>query len=245
MCTLSWLIDEKGYQIFCNRDELKTRAIAKPVQLFVLNDVEVFMPVDAKGNGSWISTNEHGLSLSLLNYYQGSIVPNPAISRGQLLRSLSHLSSLEKLDEKIATEALSNYAPFRLIAFMQGNKEPQIRGYVWSGQDCSFFTPISPLTSSAVDFENVCKARKNAYASNLLRKTADEFKKFHSNHNSDFSHRGVCMHRDDAETVSFSHITVNEKEIQFSYQAGSPCKGGEGKSLHVVRSSRSIAKLKG
>lgn len=242
MCTLSWLINKNGYQIFCNRDELRTREIAQPVKQFVFHDVSVLMPVDPQSEGSWVSTNEFGLSLSLLNFYQGEVLINPVISRGQLLRSLSHLSSLEELDKEFAKEDFLKFAPFRLIAFAQKDDKTQIRGYLWDGEEYSHFTPMSPLTSSAVDFENVSQARNLSYKKHILEEGAHEFKCFHVGHES-FSHRGVCMHRDDAETVSFSHIQVNEKKIIFSYQPGAPCKKKESKSLHLERSAKFIEEL--
>ncbi|MGK0440816.1 MAG: hypothetical protein ACJA0N_000611, partial [Pseudohongiellaceae bacterium] len=117
MCTLTWLQTETGYQIFFNRDEQRTRLPALPPECVTHHGVKILTPLDPVGQGSWISSNEYGLSLCLLNYYQGKAPDTTLISRGQLLRNLSHSAHLNVLDEQVITMTLSSYAPFTLIAF--------------------------------------------------------------------------------------------------------------------------------
>jgi hypothetical protein len=42
------------------------------------------------------------------------------------------------------------------------------------------------------------------------------------------------MHRADAETVSFSWVTVTDSEVSFYYSAGSPCKTFTGESFTLA-----------
>lgn len=53
-----------------NRDEQKSRALALAPAIYDRQGVSVMMPLDPQGQGSWISLNQFGLSLCLLNNYQ-------------------------------------------------------------------------------------------------------------------------------------------------------------------------------
>ena len=118
MCTASWLLEPTGYQVFFNRDEQKGRAKALPPQQFsAVGDVSFLMPVDPVGQGSWIATNEFGLTLCLLNYYQGQTPSGELISRGQLVKSFAHYSSAEQLIQDFEKLSYQHFAPFTLVIF--------------------------------------------------------------------------------------------------------------------------------
>jgi len=45
-------------------------------------------------------------------------------------------------------------------------------------------------------------------------------------HQSHYPQKGaysICMHRDDATTVSLSHLFINQNQVIFNYHNGSPC----------------------
>lgn len=69
------------------------------------------MPLDPQGQGSWISLNQFGLSLCLLNNYQGRVPDGTLISRGLLLKSLAGSSSIEQITLAFEKLALSRFAP--------------------------------------------------------------------------------------------------------------------------------------
>ncbi|MGE6473254.1 NRDE family protein [Serratia proteamaculans] len=140
MCSVSWLLDKHGYHLFFNRDEQKNRPLALPPKQYTQAGVEVLMPIDPAGGGSWISLNECGLALCLLNNYQGKI-PQGAdaerlVSRGQLLKHLSSQISVEKVIQAFAQLNLQQFAPFTLLAFdpnltdVQGN----VMALAWNGE---------------------------------------------------------------------------------------------------------------
>ncbi|RBP85646.1 hypothetical protein EBI01_02520 [Marinomonas rhizomae] len=220
MCSVSWWIDESGYQIFFNRDEQKMRASALPPQSFVQQDTEVLMPIDPVGQGSWISLNEQGLSLCLLNNYQGKKPAGELISRGQLLKALSSAESIAKVERQFSQLDLQQFAPFILLAFELGNDK--VREFQWNGGRISIDYAISPHFSSAVALENVVTYRQSIYCE-LAAKTPGDLMSFHSQHHPEHSHLSVCMHREDAQTVSFTHIQAAKDNLQMSYVAGSPC----------------------
>ncbi len=238
MCTLSWSRNKEGYQVFFNRDEQRSRSPAEIPQCIDHNGIPVLLPLDPDGGGSWISVNSHGLSLCLLNFYQGTVPDKKLISRGKLLRSLAHAENISSLENQISTTDLSHYAPFTLVAFQitPGHRQPQEDMFQWDGKDIHRSQPENMFTSSSVKFDEVSKQRQQRYAQEIsslpcddinnehsAASNADRHISFHASHGDKKSHRSVCMHREDARTVSFSHIVVTNNHIKFNYHNGSPC----------------------
>lgn len=245
MCTVSWLPTSQGYELFFNRDEQRTRAVAWPPEIAIQSGVSTLMPRDPVGEGSWIAVNEFGMSLCLLNFYQGDVPAGPLLSRGQLVREFSHLSDQRQVSDQLADTDLSRYAPFTLIALATDSEGKDAKprsnpaclcviGYQWNGHLLTTLRPESPVTSSSVKFNEVVESRFNAYAAKVQaavnqmvasdpREQAGLFIDYHSSHEGEKNHRSVCMHRDDAKTVSFSHIRVDRHKIIFSYHPDSPC----------------------
>jgi hypothetical protein len=226
MCTVSWLIDQNGYHLFFNRDEQRSRSKAIPPQHNDINGVAVIMPKDPDGGGSWISVNERGFSLCLLNFYQGKTLSGPLYSRGQLLKSLSCSDQISTFSEQLALLDLKYYAPFTILAFQRvssksSNLASSVKGYQWDGRKLVELSLNSPLTSSSVEFDNVSAARLGNYQAPM--NTPLQHIRYHSQHHPEKGHQSVCMHRSDAKTVSFSHICVSSERANFTYVDGSPC----------------------
>ncbi|MHA2938846.1 hypothetical protein ACXJY6_11215 [Vibrio sp. RC27] len=225
MCSVSWLVDKDGYQIFFNRDEQKTRADALPPQILHIDGVDVVMPIDPVGQGSWISTNEMGLSLCLLNNYQASNPNDVILSRGLLLKSLSSENSIESVREAFSKLALPQFAPFSLLAFDRSVSQDgnPVMAFEWNGVESNVHPTDSPLFSSGVDLHNVIHYRKTAFQSIVgEERTQENLLKFHRHQHAEHSHMSVSMHRGDAKTVSFTHIEVSNDSQQMRYVAGSP-----------------------
>ncbi|WP_028469142.1 NRDE family protein [Neptunomonas japonica] len=218
MCTVSWLINQNGYQLFFNRDEQRSRSKALPPQHGNINGVAVIMPKDPDGGGSWISVNERGFSLCLLNFYQGDMPSGSLYSRGQLLKSLSCCDDINAFNEQLTLLDLECYAPFTILAF---ELYSGVKGYQWDGRKLVQLNVNSPLTSSSVMFDKVSAARINSYCASM--NTSQQHILYHSGHHPDKGYQSVCMHRSDAKTVSFSHICVSSEQASFTYVDGSPC----------------------
>jgi hypothetical protein len=220
MCSVSWLVEESGYQLFFNRDEQKTRVAALPPQSFIQQGTQILMPVDPVGKGSWISLNEQGVSLCLLNNYQGKKPAGELISRGQLLKRLSSATTVAQVEQQFAKQVLELFAPFTLLAFELGNNK--VREFQWDGERVSIAYATSPHFSSAVALESAVAYRQSIYRE-LAAKTPVDLLSFHSQHHPEHSHLSVCMHREDAETVSFTRIQVSKDNLKMAYVAGAPC----------------------
>ncbi|MGF1752529.1 NRDE family protein [Vibrio makurazakiensis] len=228
MCSVTWLLEENGYQVFFNRDEQKNRPLATPPQSQNINNTQVLMPIDPVGNGSWISLNEHGLSLCLLNNYQGKLPSGACLSRGLLLQHLAPSQSRTEVTELFNQLKLSCFAPFTLLVFgpdLSLNK-PEVWAFSWNGVSSKIAVTDSPLFSSGVALEEVQNYRKEVYTSITSEgKNQQSLLNFHSHHHAEKGYLSTCMHRDDAQTVSFTHLAVSSDLFSMSYLAGSPCDG--------------------
>jgi hypothetical protein len=168
MCTVTWLREEGGYHLFCNRDEKLTRKPALPPRLGVRHGVRYLAPIDGDFGGTWISTNEFGVSLCLLNggLLNGTAGPRPAVvrSRGLLLLDLVSSRSLEEVVDTVEATDLTLYASFTLAALSPDEPAMVIE---WNGQRSSIRTQAEPcymLTSSSFDTEAVKRIRAEEFA---------------------------------------------------------------------------------
>jgi len=224
MCTVSWLIKDNNYHVFFNRDEQRSRARAIPPRVMNVKDTQVLLPIDPLGNGSWISTNEFGVTLCLLNYYQGSNPKGVLTSRGLLLKTLSSFVSVEDIDKQLKNLEFHQYASFSLLAFGLNNSgQVSRKAWQWNGEELTSLFLTSPFTSSSVNFEEVSQSRLLLAQQLLNPQSIDTLIDYHKSHHPSKGHLSVCMHRNDAKTVSFSHIHVDTMQSIFHYKNDSPC----------------------
>ena len=54
MCTASWLQQDGGFQLLCNRDEKRTRVAAVAPAAEWIDGVRVLAPRDEQGGGAWV-----------------------------------------------------------------------------------------------------------------------------------------------------------------------------------------------
>ncbi|MBW3697429.1 hypothetical protein EK599_17180 [Vibrio sp. T187] len=238
MCSVTWLLNEEGYQVFFNRDEQKSRALATPPQQLTHNGTKVLMPIDPVGKGSWISLNEHGLSLCLLNNYQGKMPEGPLLSRGLLLKLLSSSTSLEQVTEHFNQLDIQRFAPFTLLVFRPTLSlvNPEVFAFAWDGTNIDIKQTDSPLFSSGIALEEVQHYRRELYNTLTFdNKTQQTLLTFHAHHHPEHGYLSACMHREDAHTVSFTHLNVTDRQLAMSYIPGSPCHGLNAQSLNQHR----------
>lgn len=232
MCTVSWVQQSGGYHLMANRDEKRSRGRAFAPAIRERGGVRYVAPIDSDFGGTWIAANEFGVSVCLLNGDAGSpnSFPAPQRSRGLLLRELAWentgigcLFSLRQLD-------LSPYAPFVLLilepdrpAILAGWNREQLTVDPADGQ--------MPLTSSSFDSDAVRRFRLGDFARRArmaARVDPTLLYQFHTSHGASADATGnaysPCMHRGDAETVSFSWVVVTREEVRFLYSPSAPCR---------------------
>lgn len=230
MCTLTWIKHPHHYEIFFNRDEQRTRLEAK-TPVFHKKTQSIY-PIDPQGGGTWIGLHHTGISLALLNNYQAAQNFKPSsktLSRGiiiphlfefsadclHLADSKTHLNEL--LQEAVNEFELDNMSPFHLILFHNSYEPVQIS---WNGLELMTTEVLQPVTSSSFAFEEVSNQRIAQF--NASVKTFDYHQEYHASHSPEASAYSVCMHRSDAQTVSFTHIDTSTKTL--NYCPKSPCR---------------------
>ncbi len=238
MCTLSWRNEGHRLEVLFNRDEQKSRLKAHVPQYW--RDYHAVFPVDPQGGGTWLAVTENGDVYALLNNYQRSndmlastanqvtkhvtahsegeqIIPEKQWqSRGKVITLLLQRSD-GSFQENCTSLPLSSFLPFTLVHLHPTKATLCCH---WDGETVRFEQPQSPLISSGVALEQVRDARHRCYAQH--NQSLQDLRLFHQSHQPGPSALSVCMHREDAQTVSFSHIRISE-QIEFHYQAGSPC----------------------
>ena len=231
MCTVSWIYQDTGYHLFCNRDEKHTRRPASKPQLLTRGGMSFLAPIDGDFGGSWIAVNEFGLSLALLNRGPGS----PAqLSRGLLVMNLIASPELADVTERFAATDLSDFAPFALLGLASGLPASL---FTWDGREARILAdadPHMPLVSSSVDPES-CESRRRATLDRIRSKSPalrpGALLAFHRSHSPVPSAYSVCMHRGDAQSVSFTWVTVDGAQANMYYAAGLPCRSLAGESV--------------
>jgi hypothetical protein len=236
MCTVSWIHDKDGYQLLCNRDEKLTRKSALEPRLAVRNGTRFLAPVDVDFGGTWIATNEFGVSVCLLNgaNLTGSEIhaAAPGRSRGLLLLDLIPSPSVVAICNRLRETDISAFAPFTLAALEPGHPAAVLE---WDGSKKTLLfeeTDRFMLTSSSFDSEEVRRSRQEEYSH---VHDGEGLFAFHRSHAPARSAYSTCMHRADAETVSFSWIQVSRKETDFFYTPGAPCEQLPGVRLKLAR----------
>jgi hypothetical protein len=217
MCTVSWLHEsDGGYKLFCNRDEKRTRKAAVAPLLQRAGGTRFIAPLDGEFGGTWIGVNEHGLSVCLLNRYDRA--PRGRVSRGLLVLDLLGSRSAAEAVQSAAERDPGEFSPFTLAVLEPASATAVC---VWDGAVAQIFPDgdaLMPLVSSSRDQKGAEKARKTAF------RQAESPEHFHRAHMDGPSAYSPCMHREDAETVSFSRVNVSASEISLSYSPAPPCR---------------------
>jgi len=246
VCTASWFFTGDSYQLFFNRDELRSRSIAQPPMLARVGSRNSLLPIDPDGGGSWIGVNDRGWSFALLNYYQGCAPGGELISRGSIVKGALACQTAKDVQQYLDELALERYAPFSLLCLappeLVGNDAPpeqqpkhnSILMCRWNGVRLQRDARNTMITSSSRDFDMVVRTREHLAES--LHETGScarqkdncqhrhqRHRQFHRSHGDTQSALSVCMHRSDACTVSYSEISVGPDCATFHYFAGAPC----------------------
>jgi hypothetical protein len=225
MCTVSWRASREGYDLFFNRDEKRTRAAELPPAGFERDGVRFLMPTDGQSGGTWLATNDHGLTVCLLNDYASPWRPASTaarFSRGHLVARAAIVRTIQDVATRIRSAPLGEIAPFRLLAVPAGD-EPLLlhwNGTVLVSDRRHILPPV--LTSSSFAPAEVAAARLATYLRMVRvpdRPTVSELARFHLQHDPSAADHSVTMSRPDASTRSTIHVAVDCARIVLSYRA--------------------------
>lgn len=236
MCTVSWVHQTDGYHLLCNRDEKRTRGRALPPRIMKREGVHYIAPLDTDAGGTWLAVNERGVSFCLLNGGLGG----SGRSRGLIIPELAAATSVYECALRVKQLDLVPHAPFSLVML-----EPARSAFLaqWDGREL-VLDPAGdahmPMTSSSYDPDGVRKARLHDFARCVGSSPALDASLlywFHASHGPAPDAYSTCMHREDAETVSFSWVTVTYNEIRFLYLPGAPCRCHPGEQRILARAA--------
>jgi hypothetical protein len=227
VCTLSWTPLPGGYALAMSRDERRTRARALPPARMTIQAIPVLMPIDPEGGGSWVSVNAQGLSLALLNRYEESPqdLAGPFTSRGLLVRELAWAADHDAVARGLGSMGLGTYRPFTLVAVGSG-RAPHL--FDWDGSHLTLSEVTQPGLVRASSGSNQVEAERErndlfrAAAAESGRLSVAAMERLHRSHLPQKGPLSICMHRDEATTVSLSLITVFDRTISILYVDGPP-----------------------
>jgi hypothetical protein len=233
MCTMTWFRQPGGYQVFFNRDELRSRRPAVPPAILRRSGRRFIAPLDGDFGGSWLAVNDCGLTLSLHNGFESGDDPSDQAragwtSRGLLLTSLIDAPAGAEVWDRLRREELDRYRSFLLTVF-----EPDGAAFMarWSRGALARQPETArrrPLVSSSFDTAEVRARRVELYQRLRHEAGCDPEERHWAFHRSHRPARGAyspCMHRPDARTVSFSRVRVGLEQVEFHYAPHPPCQG--------------------
>jgi hypothetical protein len=236
VCTASWLSDAGTLRLLFNRDELRSREPALPPAAFEGPAGRWIAPRDGRAGGTWIAAGERGAVLALLNRSAGARPPG-ATSRGLLIPELLPASRPAELVELLTRRDLSTFAPFRLLALWRELPRGAVAGWDGARFDAADLDAAQGLLcSSSLGDERVTAARSAVWAERrgaLAAWSAAQHHDFHRDHTPEPSAWSVCMHRDDAQSVSLTAVELGRDEVRLAYHDAPPCQPGTWHELRL------------
>jgi hypothetical protein len=227
MCTVTLIARRHGYALGMNRDEKRVRVAGLPPARRTLEGRTVLYPSEPEG-GTWIGVNDAGIALALINWYSVNVrAPAPAVSRGEVVLSALLGTSAAAVDAAVQARPLSRTNPFRLIGVFPKAKE--VVEWRWDLQQ--FVRRPHPWRtniwiSSGYDEPGAQQARGKIFARASRQSSAgtlDWLRRLHRSHAPERGPYSVCMHRDDAATVSYTEVVVNRIAGTIRYVGGPLC----------------------
>jgi hypothetical protein len=237
MCTVSWIHDDSGYELFCNRDERRTRLGARDPRVYAAGDVRYIAPIDGNFGGTWIAVNQAGLTACLLNGPSDGAAQRHT-SRGAIVQSIIGSRSMREALQAAGDLDLEWFAPFTLALIQPGGSSCL---FEWTGNGRKVLNDAErrlPLTSSSYEPETVIRVRRDVFQRIIEQSggvSPDALRRFHRSHQPERCAHSVCMHRHDAETVSYTRIRVNLGRVKMFYRPSAPCTPAKPLILQLCR----------
>ena len=208
-----------------NRDELLTRGVAQPPVVHEIAGVKALFPTDVEG-GTWIATTERGDTWALLNRNGGQRSPKN-VSRGQLVLGALAVSDNGDVATLLDEVGLFNFLPFRLLGIVFVRQ--QVQEWVWDGQALTSLNhgwSANHWFSSGISDAKATENRGSLFEAGRREPDAgshDWLRRMHGSHGVAPGAFSICVHRDDAATVSYTEVELTGSQVQMRYHAGSPC----------------------
>lgn len=222
MCTVSFLPTQSGFALAMNRDEKKSRVAGEKPRRKRTGRFLALHPAEPYG-GTWIGVNHRGMALALINWHAQPVNRNACVSRGIVVPHLLAADNPKRVTALFASLPLARINPFRLIAVSL--RQRSLCEWRWDGNCLGLSQRAwarSHWFSSGIDEAGVAKARAKIAARTLG--TLLHLRRMHRSHRPERGAFSVCMHRDDAETVSYTEILAGPLGAQMRHAQGALCK---------------------
>ncbi len=210
-----------------NRDEKLTRAVALPPSRLRLDGRTILCPSEPNG-GTWMGVNEAGTTLALINWYSipERITERP-VSRGEVVKQVLTADSAVRVDVALSELPLNRVNPFRLIGvFPASQTVVEWRWNLWRIERVAHHWRPNTWISSGFDEPGAQQTRGKTFGEALRQRPAggpNWLRRLHRSHTPESGPYSICMHRDDAATVSYTDITVSRQTAIMRYAPGAPC----------------------
>jgi hypothetical protein len=229
MCTVAFVpLPGGGYLLGHNRDERRGRAPGQPPSLLELPGCRALAPRDPEAGGTWIALNGAGVTVCVLNAAERrpERLPGTPRSRGLLVRDLACAPSLAAARARLerAADVLAVTRAFHLVVAEPGARVGRFR---WDGVEKAWEQGDAPalFVSSLLQPVEVERERSAGWRARMAGGPLDRdaLAAFLSGHEPERGPRSVCMHREDAGTVSRTLVEVTAEGSAMRYQPGPPC----------------------
>jgi hypothetical protein len=223
MCTALWLTRPDGWELHFNRDESTRRGPGEPPAVFEVEGVRVVAPRDSDAGGTWIGVNQYGLGVALLNGADLRSTEGDWRSRGLLVRELLAMDDPAAIADRIRASDPDRHRAFTLLVLAPGQ---EARIHEWNGQELTAAAASLPLASSSLDHGRARTERRRLFEHWSARHgagTTGWYADFLRTHEPERGPWSPCMHRDDACTVSATHVRVDAQGARLRYAPGPPC----------------------
>jgi hypothetical protein len=227
-----------------NRDEKLTRPTGLAPRKKIMDGRAVMSPSEP-GGGTWIAVNDHGVTLALINWYSiNARVGRNALSRGDVVNSVSAATSSDSADTALLRLPLDRINPFRLVGVFPATgeifewrwnlKQLVRKNHRWKTQQwisSGFDEPAAQLVRG----RTFRLAQKQKSAGRL-----DWLRRLHRSHLPQTGPFSTCMHRKDAATVSYTEVAVSDQHALMGYVNAAPCQSNSSFLLRMRRKESNL-----
>lgn len=225
-----------GYLLGHNRDESRSRAHGRPPAIHRFGGVRVLAPGDPDGGGTWLGVDTAGRTVCILNAAEpeGRSLPERPRSRGLVVRDV-----LARGLDAALSEPLADVRAFEILAAEPGadGAHATCTSVRWDGRSLSRERSAGLVVrvSSTLDPIGAGREREASWRRRFGDRapaSADELASWLASHEPERGTRSVCMHRNDAGTVSRSVVEVRPGWAVLEYTDGPPCETSSPRRTH-------------
>jgi hypothetical protein len=250
MCTVTFMARKAGFVLGMNRDEKLSRSEAHAPKVFCEGGRRTLYPFE-NGGGTWVAVNDARTAFALINWYSVEAPePGDVVSRGEVVRAVSRAAAHRDVRAILGAFPLKRTRPFRLLGFF--DQERRVVEWRWDTESLrerlhAWLPNI--WISSGFDEHGAQALRGKTFARALRQRSVGSvewLRRLHRSHGPKCGPYSVCMHREDAATVSYTEISVNGEDVSMRYWGAAPCQRslpGQTKTGGEVRLPRRVKRV--